>query len=84
MDYWRFLMAKIYPVPAHRPAAFEFVYLTIDRDCMKDNQNQRGDNKAFLKNHEEVSMLADAIIALTRSFSVVCSARTTFSMHQLE
>jgi hypothetical protein len=61
-EYWVYVLELIFGTDGGTPDHFEFVYLTIDRDCMKDNQNQWGDGKAILADYTEVNKLADGVL----------------------
>ena len=56
-DHWKALLALL-----GSPAGFDYVFLTIDRDCMKDNFTQWGDGKSILNDYKHVDAVANAVL----------------------
>jgi hypothetical protein len=57
--HWQALLEIIGSKHKH----FDYVFLSIDRDCMKKNFTQWGDNKSILENYNHVNEVADAVLS---------------------
>lgn len=60
--HWKALLGLIEPEESEEPKHFDYVFLTIDRDCMKNNFTQWGDGKSILENYKHVNNVAGAVL----------------------
>ena len=56
-DHWKALLTLL-----GSPDGFDYVFLTIDRDCMKNNFTQWGDGKSILNDYKQVDAVANAVL----------------------